>query len=673
MSDRSFIDEIFYDWDKPKTKSCLLSQEEFEMILLPEKLPSIQVMEQLVLPSESNIMTSLSLELTPYLEMPISCIGDSRFFVLGMIGPTQGGKSTFLQVAVADTISQSPGTCLYILPDMKQGIKQIHEKITGPVKRTPQLYKYVVQPESKTLTNDAIKLSHMTLYLGWSNSPASLSSTPCTRVFFDEVRLFKKELGNESNALMLGLDRLTIARSMGLAQAYMVSTPSDEGDLLYQQLQIPDTTVLHWYWCCPHCDVWFIPDFFAMVRPIDNKLTSKLDEDVVQATKSHQSSEMVASIPVSCHCPYCNGVLSDRDSKKKLNKHGRYAQEGQNGTKELVLGPLTERLFFRFDSMVSPFRPFQMIYDEYIRTKKHVNDYKNFFQAWLARFWKLTLSTLTKTDLELRKCDEVKTVVPLFTKVITAGVDTQDDGFYVVVRCWGADRETIVLDEFHIPCKIDEMLPEQAANLFKKQVEDRIYKSAHGVSWKIAQYAIDTGGHRTKEVYLIADYLTNMCLIKGKDDQTETIRSSSQVFGLFTVRTGDYLEETENACTKAFWKLPMDISEEFLQQWLSAKKTWKVTGGKKKVVWDKVAQNDFRYADVHSYIALDLPWSNSTFRRSLETPDWSYNPVIIANEEIVTDERFDAEDEDETKSRFSSDFGLPSASKQNTFSFKWCG
>ena len=617
-----------------------ISEKELSILRLPEKLPSIEVMEQLVLPSESNVMTSLQLDLTPYLEMPISCIGDSRFFVLGMVGPTQAGKSVFLQVAVADTISQAPGTCLYILPDKVQGIKQIHEKIIAPIKRTPQLSKYVVQPESKTLTNEFVKLSHMTLYLGWSNSPASLSSTPCTRVFFDEARLFKKELGNESNAIMLGLDRLTVARAMGLAQAYIVSTPSDEGDLLYQQLEVANTTVLYWYWKCPHCSKYMIPDFYAMVKPI---------------TKSEETSPAV-----QCHCKFCNGILEDRDKKRSLNGEGGYGYKGQDGQTELHIGELTERLFFRFDSMASPFRPFQMMYDEFQRTKKNINDFKNFHQAWLAKFWKLTQSTLTMSDLALRKGDYVKRIVPDGTKVITAGIDTQDDGFYVVVRAWGSDRETWLMDEFYISCRMNELPAKEIADLFKAQVEDRIWKTESGTVWKIANYAIDTGGHRTTEIYSVAEHLANMCLVKGRDDQIETIKVSSGVFGLFHVRTGDYLEETEIACTKSFWHLPKDVSDDFLNQWISAKKSFKVVNGKKKVVWDKASQNDYRYSDVHSYIALDLPWNNTTLRRNLEDPTWSHNPIVLAIEE-----------EAETKSKeFGTEYDdMPESSK--SFSFKW--
>jgi hypothetical protein len=428
---------------------------------------------------------------------------------------------------------------------------------------------------------------------------------------------------------------------MGLGQAYIVSTPSDEGDLLAQQLEIAGTTILWWYWLCPHCQKYFIPDFFNQVRPVDKESTV-----------------------VNCHCPLCHKIIEADQEKRSINSTGAYGFIGQDGTGKLDLGPLTERVFFRFCSMSSPFRPFQMIYNEYLETRKHVNDYKNFWQCWLARFWRLTQSTLSKTDLESRKGEYVKGIVPEGTKVITAGGDTQDDGWYIVVRAWGENRDTWIIDEFYIACRMGELPAEQIADLFRKQVEDRIYKSESGQQWQIAQYAIDTGGHRTTEMYAVAEHLPKMCMVKGRDDQTETIIISKQVFGLFLVRTGDYLEKTENACLKAYWHLPKDISEEFLVQWLNAKKTSKKVGNKHKIIWDKAGQNDFRYADVHSYIALDLPWSSTTLSRNLETPNWTYNPIVIAVEESalsrVSHEQPDKEFDDYSTSKAG-----------GAFSFKW--
>ena len=119
-------------------------------------------------------------------------------------------------------------------------------------------------------------------------------------------------------------------------------------------------------------------------------------------------------------------------------------------------------------------------------------------------------------------------------------------------------------------------------------------------------------------------------MVKGRDTQTETVKFSTKILSLWTVRTGDYLEETEAACTRPYWHLPKDISEDFIQQWISAKKRVVVnkTNNQPKVVWFKEKQNDFRYADIHTYIALDIPWNNTTLRRCLDQEDWSYNPVV---------------------------------------------
>ena len=602
---------------KAKTKSkVLIDPDELAAWKLPEKSPSLLVMERLVLPSKSNVYTSLDISLTPYLKMPIELLGDSRAFLIGLIMGTQAGKSTYLQVAIADMIDQQPGTALYVLPDRASGQKQLKDKVIDPIKLTPTLARHIIQPAARSMTQDIIRLDHMTINLGWSNSPASLSSTPCSRVFLDEVRLFKKELGNESNPVKLATDRLTVARSAGLAQMYLVSTPSDEGDLLYQQLQVDNTTVLWWYNKCQHCGKYQILDFFTNVKEIDGE--------------------------VRCRCKYCKGDFSDLGMKRDMNKHAGYAPEGQDGTTRLQIGKLTERIFFRTNSMTSPFRPFAMIYKEYIETKKHINDYKNFIQCWLAQFWKIGTDLLSSDDLLGRQADYERRIVPDWCKVITAGIDTQDDGFFVAIRAWGSDRKTHLIDNFEIAVRMDEMPAFKLADLFRKQVEERVYKQEDGTPWQVAQYAIDTGGHRTPEVYALCDELQNMILVKGRDTQVELIISSKKVFGLYTVRTGDYLAETQIACRKAYWTLYKNTDPEFLEQWVSTVKTLSEpskTTGLKKLYWKKIKQNDYRYADVHSYIAMDIPFDDSTLRRNLEDANWSYNPksdrLIVEADEAI--------------------------------------
>ena len=46
--------------------------------------------------------------------------------------------------------------------------------------------------------------------------------------------------------------------------------------------------------------------------------------------------------------------------------------------------------------------------------------------------------------------------------------------------------------------------------------------------------------------------------------------------------------------------------------------------------WKKTQQNDYRMADIHNYIALDIPFTDGTLRRKLNIDGWSHNPIYEA-------------------------------------------
>ncbi len=614
------------------------SQVELRAIKVPERYSSLEVASRIRLPSKSNFATALDLDLTPYSKLPIFCIGKEQILWIIVIAPTQSGKTVILQVAVADTIDQAPNTAIYCLPDEKSGAKALDEKVIEMIKCSPFLQKYIQQPASKTLSKVAIRLVHMTIYPAWSNSLAALSSTPAARVFADEVRLFKKSVGKESNALKLLADRMTTFRAMGMAQGYIVSTPSNTDDLLYMQTKLKGTTILWWYVPCPKCHKYQILDFFTNI-------------------KKPQNNE-----PIKCTCKFCEeGVFGDKDKKVSWNSKGKYGFAGQEGKYEVYLSenspvtmtqvlsgeselPIKGRVVFRFDSMVSPFRPFQMIWDEFIETKDNPEDFKNFWQAWLARFWEMVKSMLDRGDLEERIGVIARGIVPQECKTVIAGADTQDDGFYVTFRAYGHNGEVWLIDNCFLPCALSTATEEQLIQVLGEGIENRLFYAEDNTPWMVAYWSIDTGGHRTKAIYAAFRRLQRVYLIKGASPtQDKDIQESNNIDYLYLVRTDSYAQQTEDLCTKEIWHLYEKCDSEYLTQFLNYKKVEELQkNGKTKIVWTKVGQQDYRMADIHCYITLDIAENNGlTFRQNLSVANWSYNPIqvkqVVAKESRESD------------------------------------
>jgi len=592
------------------------SREELDILYLPERVSADKVAEKIRLDSRSNVLDRVDLGLTPYLIAPMQLIGKSRVTWIYLIAPTQSGKTLFLQTAVADSIDQDPGTLIYILPDEKSGKKALKEKVVSLIEENPFLNKHKT---GSRLSLESIHLDNMSIYPGWSGSLASLSSTPAKRVILDEIRLMKLTIGEESNAIKLAADRLTTYLQMGLGQGYGVSTPSVEGDLLHQQLSVFGTTILHWAYVCKKCKHMEILDFFENIK------FNKEEKRVV------------------CVCSSCGNEYKDTDMKREMNTQGLYVKKSNDdsGSLEAVnLEELSGRVVFWYDSIASPFRSFKAIFNEFLQTKDKMHDYKNFTQAWLARFWVDDISQTTVLKLKETIIDDAKGIVPKWCQFLTAGVDSQGNGFYVTVYAWGYGRRTRLIDEFFIDCPVSTAMAEDVEKLFRREIEDKYYRDVDGKAWTVALWAIDTGGNRTKQIYDACSSLERVIMVKGKNNQNITISYNSKI-NLYLIRTTEYLDETEEraSLTNGSYELPKNVSPDFLNQFVNVRKVRKQNKqtGEHTIIWKKIGQDDYRMAAVHAFICLDIPTSLGTLRREVENKKFSYNPLVKKIEETVED------------------------------------
>jgi len=618
-----------------------ISRDELDILYLPKRLSAVEVAKKIRLPLKANFSDKIDLDLTPYLILPVSLIGKNKHEWLYVIKPTQSGGTVFLQIAVADAIDQDPGTLIYITPDEVLSKKGMQEKVINMIDETPELKKH--KTGIKTTSKTGIHLDVMSIYPGWAGSLGTLSSIPAKRVVLDEVRLMKLQIGVESNAIKLANDRLTTYKNMGLAQGYAVSTPSVEGDLLHQQLSIPGTLVLKWHIKCENCGHAAVLDFFENIKLV-----------VISTDKEGKEKK-----EPKCVCTKCGHYFEDADQKRKINANGFYAPD--DGSLKLPQNFETaKRIIFWYSSLDSPFRSFKAIWEEFMDTKDKLHDYKNFWQCWLARFWIDDVSKTNIEDLEKQKHEiEGKGVVPTWTKVITGGIDTQDSGFYVTVRAWGANLRTRLIDAFFIECKIKITNADDIHLLIKRDVEDRIYTTINGEKWQIGLYAIDTGGHRTKEIYDGTRDLERIIWVKGaKEGQNITIKYSKD-YNLYLVRTVEYLDETEEKSFREDFELPKNIQNDYLRQFINIRKRREKIKKTNEdiVVWVKVGQYDYRMADVHAFICLDIPTSIGTFRREINKEEFIFNPLIKKIEEASEAEAIHEEDVEGIKDRGTYEIG----------------
>ena len=609
-------------------KNVKISEEELKILELPKRISGIEVAKKLRFPAKTNFNTKFELSLTPYLELPLSLIGKNSVEWIFIIKPTQSGGTVFLQATVADAIDQDPGSLIYVTPNeilTGKGMKRIGEIIKG----TPDLAKHIINKRS--ISKVKIDLDNMEIFPAWAGSLGTLSETPAKRVVLDEIRLMPLTMGDESNAIKMAEDRLTTFKKFGLAQGYGVSTPSIEGDLLHQQLTVVNTRVLRWHIRCWNCGKPQILDFWKNIRI--NKDTKKPE----------------------CICVACGYKFDDKDNKKFMNKNGFYAPYSLKDSElcdSLEMPELKGRVICWYSSLDSPFRSWSAIYNEYIQTRDKLHDYKNFIQCWLVKFW---IDDISKTSVALLKERKDKSldrgIVPSWCKVLLGGIDTQDDGFYVTIRAFGSGKKSHLVDHYFISCKIGEADTPTIYKLIKTNLQDRIFQGHKvTVKWKVALYGWDTGGHRTKHIYAaVAMGLINAVMVKGRDNQDTSIRYNKEI-DLYLVRNIEYLEETEKHSMSEDFTLPDDTGLDYLRHFcnIRKKRDENKKTGEKKVIWVRVGKYDYRMADVHAYICLDIPHADGTFRNRLNEKGYIFNPMVKRLEVIEnTDDDHVYEDEDD--------------------------
>lgn len=571
-------------------------------------------MKKIRFSTRSNILDRLDLTLTPYLIDPISRIGNHKNQLLGIIGPTQSGKTVFLQAALCDAILQDPGNSLYILPDKFTAEKNIEEKIIKMIDSTKELSDHKTN-STQDIAKLHINLDNMTIYPAWAGSIPTMNSLPMKNVYWDEVRLMDLTIGSESNAIKLGWDRLTTYLDYQLGQGFMVSSPSIIGDLLFQQLSIHGTLFVGWTIECPNCGSREEPNFF-------------------------QNMKLIRDVAVF-YCQHCKYQFKDIDKKREMNKNGKYVpltidDRGWKVEKNKEFNyDDYKRIFWHFDSLCSPFRSFDTIYNEFLQTKDKVHDYKNFWQCWLSLFWIEDKSRTSTNLLKAREKNYLRGTVPSWCKILYAGGDTQDDGFFIDFWAFGSQGRAALVDTIFIKCPIDTAEAEDIIKFFNSSVFDRKFMSEDKkTKWKVYKFALDTGGHRTKQIYQAKQHLPDLIMIKGAHETQKTTITYSADYDLFLVRTSEYLAETEALSESPDFCLFRDVPEGYKQQFCNIRKVeyQNKKNGVTSVVWKKVGQCDTRFACVHAFICLDIPNDFGTTRHLLNDDSFSINPELMEKE-----------------------------------------
>lgn len=359
-----------------------------------------------VLPDSNSIPGPWRNSVTPYLVEIMDAFSDEMVEEIIFVKPTQVGGTSAMENMLASAIAQDPAPAMCVYPSDDLAERTVESKLDPMIKSCKVLAaKYRIN-DSKKL---ALKFADMTVWLTGANSPADLASTNIRYLFMDEVDKFPGASKKEADPVSLAKER---TKTFFNRKIFMASTPTLKTGHIWKAKEAADVEK-HYFVPCPHCGA-FIELKFAQI-----KWPSK--EDVPE---SADRAEMATYV-----CQECGCVITDQD-KGKMLAAGRWKPVRQKTQHP-------KSVAFWMNTLYSPFTRFSDIAQEFMRSKDDPELLHNFANSWLAEPWE---DTKLKTNAEMVKERQTETpewTLPPWTKLVTGGIDVQENCLYWTIRAWG--------------------------------------------------------------------------------------------------------------------------------------------------------------------------------------------------------------------------------------------
>ena len=359
-----------------------------------------------VLPDSNSIPGPWRNSVTPYLVEIMDAFSDEMVEEIIFVKPTQVGGTSAMENMLASAIAQDPAPAMCVYPSDDLAERTVESKLDPMIKSCKVLAaKYRIN-DSKKL---ALKFTDMAVYLTGANSPADLASTNIRYLFMDEVDKFPGASKKEADPVSLAKER---TKTFFNRKIFMASTPTLKTGHIWKAKEAADVEK-HYFVPCPHCGA-FIELKFAQI-----KWPSK--EDVPE---NADRAEMATYV-----CQECGCVITDQD-KGKMLAAGRWKPVRQKTQHP-------KSVAFWLNTLYSPFTRFSDIAREFMRSKDDPELLHNFANSWLAEPWE---DTKLKTNAEMvmeRQTETPEWTLPPWTKLVTGGIDVQENCLYWTIRAWG--------------------------------------------------------------------------------------------------------------------------------------------------------------------------------------------------------------------------------------------
>jgi phage terminase large subunit GpA-like protein len=420
----------------------------------------------------------------PWTRGIMDALNDPAVETVVLMGSAQIAKTEVLLNVLGYSIAHDPAPALLVQPTITMAEAFSKDRLAKMIRDTPALVGLVregrVKGATSTVTHKLFPGGY--LALAGANSPASLAQRPVRLLVADDVDRFPPVVSEEGDPLELAIKRTT---TFWNRKIFVVSTPTLKGGRIDTWYQRSDQR--RFLVPCPGCGrrdalAWHDPSRLRVVFDERDPATARLE----------------------CPAPAWGGC------GRRIEDHERLAMIAQGAWSATTPTQEPGLVGFHVWEAYSPWVSLPELVAKFLAARARGREsLRVFVNTSLGEGWEDQTQRIEPQGLLARREDygtlggvgpgetDRPVEVPARACCLTAGVDTQDDRFEVLVLAWGPGEESWVVDWHRVPG--DPKRPETKAALLEALT--RRYQHAGGAALSIHAACLDSGGHRTDDVY----------------------------------------------------------------------------------------------------------------------------------------------------------------------------
>jgi len=406
--------------------------------------------------------------LHPYQEEIVNCMTDQHTEFVTVKKSARVGYSIMLNIATAYFIEHDPCSILFAQPSDDEAYGYATDSIEPMIRDNDGVRKAI---SAKPLTGKAKKEKTVKkLYAGGileivgAHSPKNFRRRTVRVAIGDEINGWVIGAGNEGDQIKLMTKRtndfynrkVIIGSSTTVKGNSRITSEYELGDMRKRHLP------------CPHCGEYHELKFENLKYELDD------DGHVIQNS-------------VGFACTHC-GSLYDQSYHREMDKKGKW----------VATAPYRGHASFHVWAgySYSAKSSWYHIAKEYEEAKKDPIKMQPFVNTVLGEDYEDIENTLTP-DHMMKKRERYDSEVPKKVRVLTMGVDTQNDRLEWEITGWGAGHESWKIDRGII---YGDPAQQAVWNELESIFDNNEYDHAKG-KMKVYAMGVDSGGGRTTHVY----------------------------------------------------------------------------------------------------------------------------------------------------------------------------